>query len=48
MINDRRDFRLLIGNPDDPKKAMANPVFWFNIDVITEVNRFSFYYLLNE
>ncbi|UJR29763.1 hypothetical protein I4U23_017311 [Adineta vaga] len=32
----RRDFRLLIGNPSDPKKAMANPVFWFSTNLVTE------------
>ncbi|UJR29760.1 hypothetical protein I4U23_017308 [Adineta vaga] len=32
----RRDFRLLIGNPNDPKKAMANPVFWFSTNLVTE------------
>jgi hypothetical protein len=44
-LNDkRRDFRLLIGNPANPKKAMANPVFWFNIDLVTEVKFFSVIY----
>jgi hypothetical protein len=33
-----RDFRLIIGNPSDPRKGMANPVFWFMTEVITEVN----------
>lgn len=34
----RRDFRLLIANPDDPNKSMANPVFWSTIDLVIEVN----------
>ncbi|CAF1483238.1 unnamed protein product [Adineta steineri] len=37
-LNDkRRDFRLLIGNPADPKKPMGNPVFWFNTELVKEI-----------
>ncbi|CAF3581131.1 unnamed protein product [Rotaria sp. Silwood1] len=32
----RRDFRLLIANPDDPTKSMVNPVFWFTTDLVIE------------
>ncbi|CAF4210002.1 unnamed protein product [Rotaria sp. Silwood2] len=36
-LNDkRRDFRLLIGDPNNPGKSMVNPVIWFNIGVVTE------------
>ncbi|CAF0982013.1 unnamed protein product [Adineta steineri] len=36
LTDKRRDFRLLIGNPSDPTKAYANPVFWFNTPVVIE------------
>ncbi|CAF1507531.1 unnamed protein product [Adineta steineri] len=37
-LNDkRRDFRLLIGNPADPKKPMGNPVFWFNTELVKKI-----------
>jgi PhoPQ-activated pathogenicity-related protein len=36
-LNDkRRDFRLVIGDPKHPGKAIANPVFWMKTDVVTE------------
>ena len=38
LSNKRRDFRLLIANPNNPTKAMANPVFWFTTNLVTEVN----------
>lgn len=34
---DRRDFRLLIGDPKRPGGAMANPVIWLKSEVILEV-----------
>ncbi|CAF1210020.1 unnamed protein product [Adineta steineri] len=37
LNNQRRDFRLLIADPNHPGKAMANPVIWFNIAIVTEV-----------
>ena len=33
----RRDFRLVIGDPNHPGKAIANPVVWLKTNVITEV-----------
>lgn len=36
-LNDkRRDFRLTIANPENPTKAMPNPVIWFDIPVVVE------------
>jgi hypothetical protein len=34
----RRDFRMLIADPNDPKKSMANPVIWFSTELVIEVN----------
>lgn len=33
----RRDFRLLIADPDNPSKPIANPVLWLPISLATEV-----------
>jgi len=36
-LNDRkRDFRLLIADPNQPGKRIVNPVIWLNTDVVTE------------
>ncbi|CAF0973466.1 unnamed protein product [Adineta ricciae] len=36
-LNDkRRDFRLVIGDPNHPGKAMANPVIWLKNNVVIE------------
>jgi len=36
-LNDkRRDFRLVIGDPNHPGKAMANPVLWFTTAIDTK------------
>lgn len=40
----RRDFRLVIGDPTHPGKAIANPVFWLKGDVVVEVNFFFSYW----
>ena len=37
----RRDFRLVIGDPNHPGKAIANPVIWFKNNVVLEVRPFS-------
>ena len=34
----RRDFRLVIGDPNHPGKAIPNPVVWLKNDVVMEVN----------
>ncbi|CAF1622101.1 unnamed protein product [Rotaria magnacalcarata] len=36
LTNNRRDFRLLIADPNKPGKAIANPVIWLNTDVVIE------------
>jgi len=36
LTDKRRDFRLVIGDPNHPGKAIANPVFWFNDNVPLE------------
>ena len=33
----RRDFRLLIGDPNDPKKPIANPVMFLTTPLVIEV-----------
>jgi hypothetical protein len=33
----RRDFRLVIGDPNHPGKAIPNPVIWLTNDVVIEV-----------
>lgn len=33
----RRDFRLVIGDPNHPGKAIANPVVWLKTNVVMEV-----------
>jgi hypothetical protein len=33
----RRDFRLVVADPEHPGKAIANPVFWFNSNADIEV-----------
>jgi hypothetical protein len=39
MLFSRRDFRLVIGDPNHPGKAMANPVIWLKKAVTVEVSR---------
>jgi len=36
LNNKRRDFRLVIGDPAHPGKAIPNPVFWFQDNVVIE------------
>ncbi|CAF0836916.1 unnamed protein product [Adineta ricciae] len=36
LDNKRRDFRFFIGNPNDPTKPMANPVFWSTTNLVIE------------
>ncbi len=35
----RRDFRLFIANPNNPKEKMANPVIWFDTELVIEVKK---------
>jgi hypothetical protein len=32
---------MLVADPKDPRKGMANPVIWFPIELVVEVNVFS-------
>jgi len=41
LLSFRRDFRLVIADPNHPGKAIANPVIWVKGDVTIEVNFFS-------
>ncbi len=43
--SNRRDFRLLIGDPSHPGKSVVNPVIWLNTDVVTEVIFRCFHFL---
>jgi hypothetical protein len=36
-LSDRRDFRLVIADPNNPGKAIVNPVIWLKGDVVIEV-----------
>jgi hypothetical protein len=36
LNGNRRDFRLLIADPKDTSKPIANPVIWLNTPVVTE------------
>lgn len=36
LNNKRRDFRLLIANPNQPGKSMVNPVIWIKSNVVIE------------
>lgn len=39
-LNDkRRDFRLVIGDPNHPGKAIVNPVIWLTTPIQTQVNK---------
>jgi hypothetical protein len=37
-LSNRRDFRLVIGDPNNPGRAIPNPVIWFRDFVVMEVN----------
>ena len=32
---------MLVADPNDPKKGIANPVVWFDTELVIEVNTFS-------
>jgi hypothetical protein len=42
-LSNRRDFRLLIADPEDTSKPIANPVIWLTTPVVTEVIFIPFY-----
>ena len=49
VCNDnRRDFRLLIGDPNNPGKAIVNPVIWLQNPVVTEVIILIFFSCLHQ
>ncbi|KAI3379567.1 hypothetical protein SNEBB_009555 [Seison nebaliae] len=38
LSNSRRDFRLLIADPNDPKKIIPNPVIWFKEHTVQKIS----------
>ncbi len=46
MSNKRRDFRLVIADPNNPDKAIPNPVLWLSSDktIQTEISKTSIVY----